>query len=80
MNHLGQTYLARKALFTKGLREGRLTTREIEDALPSDALTAAERWILYYSLRSAQVEIVDESTGQSDPGFDKSTFGDQPDR
>ncbi len=64
---LGKSYLARKALFAKGLREGRLTTREIEGALPAGALTAAERWLLYYSLRAAQVEIVDPVTGESDP-------------
>lgn len=69
---LAKSYLARKALFTKGLREGRLTTREIEDALPPGALTAAERWLLYYSLRAAQVEIVDQSTGEVDSGFSQS--------
>lgn len=66
-NVLGKSYLARKALFAKGLRDGRLTTREIEGAIPAGALTAAERWLLYYSLRAAQVEIVDQDTGESDP-------------
>jgi hypothetical protein len=61
--------MARKALFAKGLREGRLTVQEIESALPAGTLTAAERWLLYYSLRAAQVEIVDEVTGQVDHGF-----------
>jgi len=68
-NRIGKSYMARKALFAKGLREGRLTVQEIEEALPAGTLTAAERWLLYYSLRAAQVEIVDEVTGQVDHGF-----------
>lgn len=65
---IGQSYVARKRLFAKGLRDGRLTVQEIERALPPGALTAAERWLLYYSLRAAQVEIVDQVTGEVDPG------------
>ena len=68
-NRIGKSYMARKALFAKGLREGRLTVQEIESALPPGTLTAAERWLLYYSLRAAQVEIIDEVTGQVDHGF-----------
>jgi hypothetical protein len=68
-NRIGKSYLARKALFAKGLRDGRLTVQEIEEALPAGTLTAAERWLMYYSLRAAQVEIVDEVTGQVDHGF-----------
>lgn len=68
-NRIGKSYTARKALFAKGLREGRLTVQEIEAALPPGTLTAAERWLLYYSLRAAQVEIVDEVTGEVDHGF-----------
>ena len=67
-NKTGQSYAARKSLFAKGIREGRLTVQEIETALPSGALTAAERWLLYYSLRAAQVEIVDAKTGEVDAG------------
>jgi len=70
---IGKSYTARKALFAKGLREGRLTMQEIEEALPAGTLTAAERWLLYYSLRAAQVEIVDEVTGQVDHGFQPET-------
>jgi hypothetical protein len=66
---IGKSYLARKTLFAKGLREGRLTVQEIEEALPPGTLTAAERWLLYYSLRAAEVEIVDNVTGQVDHGF-----------
>jgi hypothetical protein len=68
-NRIGKSYMARKELFAKGLRDGRLTVQEIEEALPSGTLTAAERWLLYYSLRAAQVEIIDEVTGQVDHGF-----------
>ena len=68
-NKIGETYVARKMLFSKGLREGRLSVQEIEEALPPGALTAAERWLLYYSLRAAEVEIVDEETGIIDHGF-----------
>ena len=72
-NRIGKSYLARKALFAKGLKDGRLTVQEIEEALPSGSLTAAERWLLYYSLRAAQVEIIDEETGQVDHGFEART-------
>jgi hypothetical protein len=68
-NRIGKSYLARKALFAKGLRDKRLTVQEIETALPPGTLTAAERWLLYYSLRAAQVDIIDEVTGQVDHGF-----------
>jgi hypothetical protein len=68
-NRIGKSYVARKALFAKGLKDGRLTVQEIEEALPAGTLTAAERWLLYYSLRAAQVEIIDKVTGQVDHGF-----------
>ncbi|MBI5549040.1 MAG: RNA polymerase sigma factor region1.1 domain-containing protein [Deltaproteobacteria bacterium] len=57
----GQSHGARKQLFQQGLRRGFLTIQEIEDALPPGTLTAAERWLLYYSLRAAEIEIRDES-------------------
>lgn len=63
------SYLARKALFAKGIKQGRLTVREIEETLPAGTLTASERWLLYYCLRAAEVEIFDESTGQLDTGI-----------
>ena len=65
----GSSYTARKRLFAKGLRERRLTIQEIEDALPAGVLTAAERWLLYYSLRAAEVEIIDTLTSEVDPGL-----------
>ena len=63
---IGKSYLARKELFARGLRTGRLTVQEIEEALPPGTLTAAERWLLYYSLKAAEVEIVDAVTGEVD--------------
>jgi hypothetical protein len=69
VDKLGTTHAARKQLFAKGLREGQLTVQEIEASLPEGALTAAERWLLYYSLRAAEVEIVDVLTGQVDHGL-----------
>jgi len=62
--HVGESYLARKALFAKGLREGRLSAQEIEQALPPGSMTASERWLLYYSLRAAEVEIYDEQSSR----------------
>ena len=59
---VGHSYDARKQLFAKGLKEGRLTATEIEAAVPEGALTAAERWLLYYSLRASGVEIIDDRT------------------
>lgn len=61
---------ARKALFQRGIRQGYLTVAEIERALPSGSLSPSERWLLYYSLRAANVEIRDESgaPGGSHPG------------
>ncbi|HEY2028396.1 MAG TPA: RNA polymerase sigma factor region1.1 domain-containing protein, partial [Myxococcales bacterium] len=50
---------SRKALFTRGIRRGFLTLEEIDEALPAGSLTDAERWLLYYSLHAARVEILD---------------------
>ncbi|HUB10283.1 MAG TPA: hypothetical protein VMB50_24980 [Myxococcales bacterium] len=53
----GRSHRARKRLFAQGLRRRWVTVEEIEEALPAGSLTAAERWLLYYSLRAAGVEI-----------------------
>ena len=58
-----QTHRARKELFRRGIQEGSLTVQEIERALPAAALTDAERWLLYYSLRASGVEIRDAVDG-----------------
>ncbi|HZR08406.1 MAG TPA: RNA polymerase sigma factor region1.1 domain-containing protein [Myxococcales bacterium] len=56
---IGRSHKARKALFTRGIRRGFLTVAEIDEALPPGSLTDAERWLLYYSLHAARVEILD---------------------
>jgi hypothetical protein len=58
---IGKSHGARKQLFQRGLRRGFLTIQEIESMLPPGTLTAAERWLLYYSLRAAEIEMRDES-------------------
>lgn len=65
---IGQAYSARKALFSKGIRSKRLSLQEIERLLPPGSLTASERWLLYYSLRAAGVELVNEETGEVNHG------------
>lgn len=57
---IGREHKARKALFTKGIRRGFLTLAEIDDALPAGSLTDAERWLLFYSLHAARVQILDD--------------------
>ena len=56
---IGRSHKARKALFTRGIRRGFLTVEEIDEALPPGSLTDAERWLLFYSLHAARVEILD---------------------
>ena len=56
---IGRSHKARKALFTRGIRRGFLSLNEIDEALPSGSLTDAERWLLFYSLHAARVEILD---------------------
>jgi hypothetical protein len=56
---IGREHKSRKALFTRGIRRGFLSLEEIDEALPAGSLTDAERWLLYYSLHAARVEILD---------------------
>jgi Sigma-70 factor, region 1.1 len=56
---IGRSHKARKALFTRGIRRGFLTVGEIDEALPPGSLSDAERWLLYYSLHAARVEVLD---------------------
>lgn len=60
----GKAYWARKRLFEKGIRHKRLSVQEIDRLLPPGSLTATERWLLYYSLRAAEVELVNDETGE----------------
>jgi len=66
---------ARKALFQLGIRRGHLTLSEIDRALPAGTLSPAERWLLFYSMRAAGVEIRDErgAAVQGIPGEPPST-------
>jgi len=57
---IGRSHKARKALFTRGIRRGFLTVEEIDEALPPGTLSDAERWLLYYSLHAARVEVLDQ--------------------
>ena len=57
---IGREHKARKALFTRGIRRGFLTLDEIDEALPAGSLSDAERWLLFYSLHAARVEIHDD--------------------
>ncbi len=59
MRHGGETHEARKALFQLGIRRGWLSVEEIDRALPQGSLSPSERWLLFYSLRAAGVELRD---------------------
>ena len=87
---IGREHKARKALFTRGIRRGFLTLDEIDEALPNGSLSDAERWLLFYSLHAARVEIHDddgrrvgleelrpsEGEGESSSGEGESAVGD----
>ena len=62
------SHRARKELFQRGIRQGRLSREEIDRALPPGSLSDAERWLLYYSLRAAGVEIAAPAAGPDRPG------------
>jgi hypothetical protein len=62
---VGQSHHMRKALFARGLRQGYLTVDEIEQALPPGSMTPAERWLLYFSLRAAQIDIHGEQPAEA---------------
>jgi hypothetical protein len=64
----GSSHEARKTLFQVGIRRGHLTLDEIDQALPAGTLSAAERWLLLYSLRAAGVEIRDARGETVAPG------------
>ncbi len=55
----GREHEARKALFAKGIRRGFLTLQEIDAAFPPGSLSESERWLLFYSLQAARVELRD---------------------
>lgn len=51
------SHLARKQLFRRGLLQGWLSAEEIDRALPATLTSPFERWLFYYCLRAAQIEI-----------------------
>jgi len=66
-----ESHESRKTLFQVGIRRGHLTLDEIDRALPPGSLSPAERWLLFYSLRAAGVEIRDRGgTAVDVPGGD----------
>lgn len=67
MERMSETHETRKALFQKGVREGRLTLAEIEKAIPKGSLSPTERWLLFYSLRAAEIAIDETPTVSVEP-------------
>jgi hypothetical protein len=61
---IGRSHKSRKALFTRGIRRGFLTIDEIDEALSPSSMTGAERWLFFYSLRAARVEVLDDEGGK----------------
>ena len=61
MRQGSESHEARKTLFQVGIRRGHVSLDEIDRALPPGSLSPAERWLLFYSLRAAGVEIRDSS-------------------
>lgn len=61
-----ESHEARKILFQTGIRRGWLDLTEIDRALPAGSLSPPERWLLFYSLRAAGVEIRDQQGGTLD--------------
>lgn len=72
MKYVSQSHEARKRLFQVGIQRGWLTTSEIDRALPPGSLSPAERWLLFYSLRAAGVDLRD---GEGVPVDDPTTPG-----
>jgi hypothetical protein len=55
----GSAHTLRKALFVRGLRRGWLGVGEVEEALPAGTMSAAERWLFYFSLHASRVQLRD---------------------
>jgi hypothetical protein len=55
----GGGHRLRKELFVKGIRQRWLRVDEVEEALDPTLMSAAERWLFYFSLRSAEVALLD---------------------
>ena len=72
MKHSSESHEARKALFQLGIRRGTLSVEEIDRALPPGSLSPAERWLLFFSLRAAGVEIRESGGAEVDHPDDPS--------
>jgi hypothetical protein len=70
---IGVAHLERKRLFAKGVRRRFLTVEEIERSLPPGSLSALERWLFYYSLRAAEIEVRGEPTAAARPQVERSS-------
>ncbi len=46
-------------LFIRGLRVGHLAVEEVEGSLPPELMSAAERWLFYFSLHASDIELRD---------------------
>jgi len=57
----GGGHRIRKDLFIRGIRRGWISVDEVDRVLPPGLLTAAERWLFYFSLFSADVELRDDA-------------------
>jgi hypothetical protein len=66
MRHGSESHEARKALFQLGIQRGHLSLDEIDRAVPPGSLSPPERWLLFYSLRAAGVEIRDRDGSSVD--------------
>ncbi len=54
---MGKSHREKIHLFQAGLRRGFVTSQEVDAVLPEDQANDAERWLLYYSLQAAEIEI-----------------------
>jgi hypothetical protein len=57
----GGGHRRRMELFMRGIKQGHIDVEEVEEALPPELLTAPERWLLYFSLHAADVELRDRA-------------------
>ena len=55
----GVAHSLRKALFIRGLRQGFLAVDEVDEALSPGLMSAAERWLFFFSLHASGVQLRD---------------------
>jgi hypothetical protein len=54
---MGKSHRDKIHLFQEGLRRGFVTSQEVDAVFFEDQANDAERWLLYYSLQAAEIEI-----------------------